>query len=64
MWGTGGVFSSRNSMCKGLVVGGGIEHRRILQSSVAGVSRGRAAATKEAETGWGPSRAPAEETNS
>lgn len=59
------MFSVAGTACaKALWWEAALEHRRILQSSAAGVSRGRAAATKEAETGWGPSRAPAEETNS
>lgn len=50
---TGGVLNRRNSMCKGPVVGGSTEHKRIQQNSMVGVPRQRAIVRKEAETGIG-----------
>lgn len=52
-----GVLSSGNGMCKGPGVGGSTGHKRIGQSSVAGVQRRGGVVRNEAETGQGPSRA-------
>lgn len=35
-----GVLNTKNGMCKGPVVGGSKEHKRIQQNSVAGVQEG------------------------
>lgn len=61
--GTRGVLSRANSMCKGPMVRGSTGHRRIQQSSVAGVQREGVVRT-EAEMGWESSHAPVEEITS
>ena len=57
MLGTGSVLSRGSSMCKGPVVGG---QKRMWQSGVAGVQRGRGVVRKEAGTGQGPGHVPME----